>query len=291
MQNPLLKKLRKCWNCSSKIYYYEANNLKERLDVILVNKGLFDSRSAAAASIMAGVVFVNGQREDKAGKKFEESDETLDISIAKDICPYVGRGGLKLEGAANEFDISLHNNVTVDIGASTGGFTDYMLQNGASKVYAVDVGYGQLDWKLRNDDRVVNLERTNIRHLTDEQIPELVDFITIDVSFISLKLVFPVASRLLKEDGQIVALVKPQFEAGKNQVGKKGIVRDLAVHKEVIENVIEYAHDNDLFATNLTQSQITGAKGNQEYLILLKKRLGSNDVELNIDKIDEVINR
>lgn len=263
--------------------------MKERLDTILVNKGLFESRSAAAASIMAGVVFVNGIREDKAGKKFDINDETLKISITKDICPYVGRGGLKLEGAVSEFGVSLHNNVTVDIGASTGGFTDFMLQNGASKVYAIDVGYGQLDWKLRNDERVVNLERTNIRHLDYDKVPEPIDFISIDVSFISLKLVLPVATKLLKNWGKIIALIKPQFEAGKNQVGKKGIVRDPAVHKEVINNVINYAKESDLYAVKITKSQITGTKGNQEYLILLKKELDKGETTLTEQIIDNII--
>lgn len=261
--------------------------MKERLDVLLVKKGFFDSRHAASASVMAGVIFVNGQREDKAGKKFEEN---IDIEVAKDICPYVGRGGLKLEGAANEFSIDLHNNVTVDIGASTGGFTDYMLQNGAKKVYAIDVGYGQLDWKLRNDDRVVNLERTNVRHLDTSIIEEPIDFISIDVSFISLNKVLPVASKLLGEKGIIVALVKPQFEAGREQVGKKGIVRDLSVHNEVIHNVVNYGEENGLTATDLIKSPIKGAKGNQEYLILLKNQPEKDDIKLDSEKIDTVIN-
>ena len=260
--------------------------MKERLDVLLVNKGFFESRQAAAASVMAGVVYVNGQREDKAGKKFNDD---VEVTITQDICPYVGRGGLKLEGAANKFGFDLHNNVAVDIGASTGGFTDFMLQNGAKKVYSIDVGYGQLDWKLRNDPRVVNLERTNIRHLDFALIEEPVDFISIDVSFISLKLVLPVATSLLGELGQIVALVKPQFEAGKSQVGKKGIVRDLNIHKEVIENVVFFAKENGLCAVDLTKSPITGAKGNQEYLILLKKQSDPRDLELTDDTIDKVI--
>ena len=261
--------------------------MKERLDTLLVKKGLFDSKAAAAASIMAGVVYVNGQREDKAGKKL---DEDVDISVVQNICPYVGRGGLKLEGAAREFGFDLHNNVTVDIGASTGGFTDFMLKNGAKKVYAIDVGYGQLDWKLRNDDRVVNLERTNVRYLDTALIADPIDFISIDVSFISLKLVLPVASEIIKAGGQIVALVKPQFEAGKEQVGKGGIVKDPSIHKEVILRVCGYAKDNGLNPVDLTKSPITGAKGNQEYLILLKKETGSSDEMLTEQKIDEVIN-
>ena len=259
---------------------------KERLDILAVEKGLFKSRQAAAASIMAGVVYVNGQREDKAGKKLPEE---VEITVKEDICPYVGRGGLKLAGAASAFGFDLHNKVTVDIGASTGGFTDFMLQNGASKVYSIDVGYGQLDWKLRNDNRVVNLERTNIRHLDTSLIEEPVDFISVDVSFISLKLVLPVASKILGEKGQIVALIKPQFEAGKNQVGKKGIVRDRAVHKEVIEKVIEYSNENGLKAVDLARSPITGAKGNIEYLVMLENYDHDEHKIVETGLIDDIV--
>ncbi len=262
--------------------------MKERLDTLLLRKGLADSRQAAAASIMAGVVYVNGQREDKAGKKLNED---VEISVVQDICPYVGRGGLKLEGAAKEFGLDLHNNITVDIGASTGGFTDFMLKNGATKVYAIDVGYGQLDWKLRNDERVVNLERTNVRYLDTALITDSIDFISIDVSFISLKLVLPIAAEILKDGGSIVALVKPQFEAGKEQVGKGGIVKDPVIHRQVIQNVISYAEDNDLYAESLTKSPITGAKGNQEYLILLKKELSDTKSVITDNMIDDILNR
>ena len=213
--------------------------MKDRLDIILTEKGLFPSREKAKASIMAGLIYVDGQRVDKPGTSV---DSEAEITIKEDLCPYVSRGGLKLEKAIDLYGFSLENAVAVDIGASTGGFTDCMLQKGASKVFAIDVGYGQLDWKLRNDD---NMEKCNIRYLDFDTVDKDVDFISIDVSFISLKLVFPVASKLLGEDGCLVCLVKPQFEAGRNQVGKKGIVRDPAVHKEVIENVIRYGEEND----------------------------------------------
>lgn len=245
------------------------NTLKQRLDTLLVNKGLFPSREKAKASIMAGIVFVDGQRSDKAGNMVEEDAE---IFVKENQCPYVSRGGLKLEKSMNTFDLTMDKKVCMDIGASTGGFTDCMLQNGATKVYAVDVGYGQLDYSLRKDDRVVNMEKCNIRYLDPESIDDVIDFISIDVSFISLKLVFPVATKLLKEDGKLVCLVKPQFEAGREQVGKKGIVRDEKVHLEVIENVINYAMDNELYPTGLTFSPVTGAKGNIEYLLCLSKK-------------------
>ena len=211
--------------------------MKKRLDLLTVERGLFDSRERAKASIMAGVVYVDGMRVDKAGTSV---DETAEITVKEDICPYVSRGGLKLEKALKTWDFSLKGANAVDIGASTGGFTDCMLQSGARQVFCIDVGYGQLDWKLRNDERVVNMEKCNVRTLDIDSVGRDVDFISIDVSFISLKLVFPVAAELLKEDGCLVCLVKPQFEAGREQVGKKGIVRDPAVHREVIENVIRY---------------------------------------------------
>jgi 23S rRNA (cytidine1920-2'-O)/16S rRNA (cytidine1409-2'-O)-methyltransferase len=243
--------------------------LKERLDVVLVNRGFFQSRERAKASIMAGIVYVDGMREDKAGTGVNPD---ADIYIKEDTYPYVSRGGLKLAKAISAFGLVLENSVAVDIGASTGGFTDCMLKNGARKVYSIDVGYGQLDWNLRNDPRVVNLEKVNIRYLEKDKIVESADFISIDVSFISLKLVFPVASELLSDEGKLVCLVKPQFEAGREQVGKKGIVRDQAVHKQVIENVIEYAKANGLYPQGLDFSPMTGAKGNIEYLLLLSKQ-------------------
>lgn len=245
-----------------------VKNLKERLDTLLVRQGYYESREKAKRAIMAGIVFVNGQKSDKAGNMI---DTEAEIFVKENICPYVSRGGLKLEKSMKYFDLDLTGDVCMDIGASTGGFTDCMLQNGAVKVYAVDVGYGQLDWKLRTDERVVNMEKCNVRYLDPETIAEPIDFISIDVSFISLKLIFPVAAQLLADDGHIVCLVKPQFEAGREQVGKKGIVRDRKVHEEVIENVIRYAADNGLYPHGLTFSPVTGAKGNIEYLLYLSK--------------------
>lgn len=218
---------------------------------------------------MAGIVYVDGQKTDKAGTAV---DDQAEIYIKENLCPYVSRGGLKLEKALDLFGFHLQQAVCMDIGASTGGFTDCMLQKGARKVFAVDVGYGQLDWKLRNDPRVVNMEKVNIRYLDLDTVDRDLDFISIDVSFISLKLVFPVASRLLGPEGSLVCLVKPQFEAGREQVGKKGIVRDQNVHKEVIEKVISYGQENGLYAWGLTYSPVTGAKGNIEYLLYLKKK-------------------
>ncbi len=247
--------------------------MKDRLDVILVEKGFFQSREKAKSAIMAGIVYVDGQRTDKAGTQVNHDS---DFFIKQDICPYVSRGGLKLEKALKEFDFKLDNAVCCDIGASTGGFTDCMLQNGAKKVFAIDVGYGQLDWKLRNDQRVVNMEKVNIRYLDFDTVDKEIDFISIDVSFISLKLVFPVAEKLLSETGSIVCLVKPQFEAGKEQVGKKGIVRDIKVHREVIEKVIGYGAECGLFPHGLTFSPVTGAKGNIEYLLHLKKTVNND---------------
>lgn len=257
------------------------NSLKERIDVILTEKGFFPSREKAKAALMAGIVFVNGQKVDKAGTIIDDESE---IYVKENLCPYVSRGGLKLEKALNEFNISVDGFVCTDIGASTGGFTDCMLQNGACKVYAIDVGYGQLDYKLRIDERVVNMEKVNIRYLDFDTIKDPINFISIDVSFISLKLVFPVASKLLIPGGELVCLVKPQFEAGREQVGKKGIVRDRKVHEEVLRNVAEYGKDNGLSVSGITFSPITGAKGNIEYLMHLVK----SDDEPSFD-IDEAI--
>lgn len=243
--------------------------MKNRLDMVLVEKGLFSSREKAKASIMAGIVYVDGQRVDKAGTPI---DASADIHIKENLCPYVSRGGLKLEKALETFGFQLQDALCADIGASTGGFTDCMLQKGAKKVFAIDVGYGQLDWKLRQDQRVVNMEKTNVRYLDIDAVGRNMDFISIDVSFISLKLVFPVAARLLRETGSIVSLVKPQFEAGREQVGKKGIVRDQNVHREVIEKVMGYGKDSGLYPHGLTYSPVTGAKGNIEYLLYLKKQ-------------------
>ena len=243
---------------------------------------MFPSREKAKASVMAGLVYVDGQRVDKPGTSVSTDAE---ITVKEVLCPYVSRGGLKLEKALELYGFSLENATAVDIGASTGGFTDCMLQKGAKKVFAIDVGYGQLDWKLRNDPRVVNMEKTNVRYLDTDTVDSDVDFISIDVSFISLKLIFPVAAKLLADDGSLVCLVKPQFEAGRSQVGKKGIVRDASVHKEVIENVIGYGKDNGLYSHGLTYSPVTGTKGNIEYLLYMKKTPA--DTEPDIDRTVE----
>ncbi|MDO4868935.1 MAG: TlyA family RNA methyltransferase [Bacillota bacterium] len=257
--------------------------MKKRLDVTTVEMGLFPSREKAKASIMAGLVYVDGQRIDKPGTPVSE---TAKISVREDLCPYVSRGGLKLEKALKSFVFDLEGVNAVDIGASTGGFTDCMLQNGASHVYCIDVGYGQLDWKLRNDPRVTNMEKCNIRYLDTSLIDRKIDFISIDVSFISLKLVFPVASELLSEEGSLVCLVKPQFEAGREQVGKKGIVRDPAVHEQVISNVIAYGEENGLYSHGLTFSPVKGTKGNIEYLLFMRKKKCDNGID-----IEEVVMR
>lgn len=241
--------------------------MKERLDVLLVQRGLAASREKAKAVIMSGNVFVDGQREDKAGTTF---DEKVDIVVRGKTLPYVSRGGLKLEKAVHQFGVELEGKICMDIGSSTGGFTDCMLQNGAVKVYAVDVGHGQLDWKLRQDERVVCMEKTNIRYVTPEDIADRLDFASVDVSFISLTKVLLPAKQLLKEDGQIVCLIKPQFEAGREKVGKKGVVRDKKVHREVIEMVIDYAVSIGFEVLNLEYSPIKGPEGNIEYLLYLQ---------------------
>ncbi len=242
---------------------------KERIDVLLVEEGFFRSRERAKAALMEGVVFVDGERIDKAGTKISEEAH---ITVKGDDCPYVSRGGYKLEKALKVFGTDLTGRTCVDIGASTGGFTDCMLQNGAAKVYAIDVGYGQLDWKLRTDERVVNIEKCNVRYLTPEQVPEKAGFISVDVSFISLELIFPVMAGLLNDDGQAVCLIKPQFEAGRDEASAgKGVIRDPAVHEKVIQKVIDSAGENGLFMTGLSYSPVKGAKGNIEYLISLAK--------------------
>ena len=241
---------------------------KTRLDVLLTERGLLDSRQKAQATIMSGIVFVNGQRVDKVGTAV--SNDAL-IEIRGTTFPYVSRGGLKLEKAMQTFPLTLTGKICADIGASTGGFTDCMLQNGAKKVYAVDVGYGQLDWKLRNDARVVCMERTNARYLTHEEIPEELDFASVDVSFISLKLIFPALYGLLREGGEIACLIKPQFEAGREKVGKKGVVRDPAVHLEVLEHFLIHAKENHFTVLGITYSPIRGPEGNIEYLGFLRK--------------------
>ncbi len=241
---------------------------KIRLDVALVEKGFAESREKAKALIMAGIVYVNNQKSDKAGNTVKADDL---IEVRGETLKYVSRGGLKLEKAVNVFDFSLNNCICADIGASTGGFTDCMLQNGAKKVYAIDVGYGQLAWKLRTDDRVINLERTNFRYVTKEQVPDDLDFASVDVSFISLSLILPVMYTLLKDGGQAVCLIKPQFEAGKENVGKKGVVRDKNIHIAVIDKIIGLLEINNFTLLGLDFSPVKGPEGNIEYLCHIKK--------------------
>lgn len=244
--------------------------MKERLDVILVRQGYAPSREKAKALLMAGNVFVDNQREDKAGTLFDESK--IKIEVKGRPLPYVSRGGLKLERAVGQFPIVLQDKVCMDIGASTGGFTDCMLQNGAARVYAIDVGHGQLDWKLRNDERVVCMEKTNFRYVTDENIGEPIDFASVDVSFISLTKILIPARKLLRQGGEMVCLIKPQFEAGRDKVGKKGVVRDRAVHIEVVRRIVDYADMIGFCVKGLTYSPIKGPEGNIEYLMWLEKR-------------------
>lgn len=256
--------------------------MKKRLDVLLVERRLADSREKAKAVIMTGNVFVNGQREDKAGTTFDE--EKAQIEIKGHTMKYVSRGGYKLEKAIDVFGVDVRDKVCMDIGSSTGGFTDCMLQNGAVKVFAVDVGRGQLDWKLRQDERVISMEKTNIRYVTPEDIGEPVAFASVDVSFISLGLVLPAARELLTADGRMVCLIKPQFEAGREKVGKKGVVRDPAVHIEVIEKVIGIADQLHFKVLGLDYSPIKGPEGNIEYLIYLEKR--PEDEAILHEKVD-----
>lgn len=241
---------------------------KTRLDVLLVERGVLESRQKAQATIMSGLVYVGGRRMDKPGAAVPDDAE---IEIRGNTLQYVSRGGLKLEKAMASFPITLAGAVCADIGASTGGFTDCMLQNGADKVYAVDVGYGQLAWRLRSDERVVCLERTNARYLSREHIPEELDFASVDVSFISLKLILPPLCALLREGGHAASLIKPQFEAGREKVGKKGVVRDPAVHREVLERFLEHAQAAGFAVLGLTYSPIRGPEGNIEYLGYLEK--------------------
>ncbi|WP_026527505.1 TlyA family RNA methyltransferase [Butyrivibrio sp. VCD2006] len=248
---------------------------KERLDVILVSRGLAPSREKAKAVIMAGDVFVNGQREDKPGTSFDESKITS-LEVKGEQLPYVSRGGLKLEKAMKSFELKLDGFVCMDIGASTGGFTDCMLQNGAIKVYAVDVGHGQLAWKLRSDERVVCMEKTNFRYLTRDDIDDDLDFASVDVSFISLTKILIPARKLLKDGGEMVCLIKPQFEAGREKVGKKGVVREPETHEEVICKVIDFAHIIGFKVLNLDFSPVRGPEGNIEYLLYIKKDESKN---------------
>lgn len=259
---------------------------KERLDVLLVQQGLATSRELAKAYIMAGNVYVDGQKEDKAGTKVAV---TAALEVKGNQMKYVSRGGYKLEKAIDAFDISLEGKICLDIGASTGGFTDCMLQNGAVKVYAIDVGYGQFAWKLRNDPRVVCLEKTNVRYVTHEQVPDEGDFASIDVSFISLTKVLPAVLGVLSEKGQLVCLIKPQFEAGREKVGKKGVVRDIQVHKEVIEKIASYVRTQGLGILGLSFSPIKGPEGNIEYLIYLDKSRSGMTEEAVQQKLEEVV--
>lgn len=255
---------------------------KERLDILLVEKNLVSSRQLAKSYIMAGKVYVNGNKEEKAGTKI---DVNSDIVVKDNHMKYVSRGGYKLEKAISEFNIELKDKVCMDIGASTGGFTDCMLQNGASKVFSVDVGYGQFDWKLRNDERVVCMEKTNIRYLKHEDINEYIDFASIDVSFISLTKILAPVKELLDEKASLVCLIKPQFEAGKENVGKKGVVKDKKVHKSVIINVLGYAKSIGLKVSCVSYSPIKGPEGNIEYLAYLHKNCST----IYIDQVDEIV--
>lgn len=258
--------------------------MAERLDIALVERGLIPSREKAKAVIMSGVVYVNQQRADKPGQSIKAEDS---IEVRGETLKYVSRGGLKLEKAMAAFDLSLKDYICMDIGASTGGFTDCMLQNGAVKVYSVDVGYGQLAWSLRTDPRVVNLERTNIRYVTQEQVPDELDFVSVDVSFISLKLVLPTAFRLLKEGCKAVCLVKPQFEAGREHVGKKGVVKDPEVHLMVLEKAIAFSKELGFDILGLDYSPIKGPEGNIEYLLLLQK--GTGMVQISESRPREIV--
>ena len=262
--------------------YEKGYSMKERLDVLLVQRGLAPSREKAKVMIMEGNVFVAGQREDKAGTSF---DEKVEIEVRGNTLKYVSRGGLKLEKAMANFGISLDGKICMDIGASTGGFTDCMLQNGAKKVYSVDVGYGQFAWKLRQDERVVCMEKTNIRYVTPQDIDDFLDFAAVYVSFISLTKVLPAAKELLTEHGEMVCLIKPQFEAGKEKVGKKGVVRDPKVHEEVIEKVISFAQEIGFGVKNLEFSPIKGPEGNIEYLVYIQKGMESQEEPVDVKAV------
>ena len=257
--------------------------MNSRLDVELVNKGLVESREKAKALIMAGQVYIDGQKAYKAGDKVKEGQM---IEIKGTPMPFVSRGGLKLDKSVKCFDLKCGDMVCADIGASTGGFTDCMLQNGAKKVYSIDVGYGQLAWQLRNDPRVVNMERTNIRYLDFELIQDDISFVSIDVSFISLKLVLPVAYKMLTDSGKLVALIKPQFEAGREEVGKKGVVRDIEIHRKVIRNTVAIAADIGFSVRGLDFSPIKGPEGNIEFLLYLSK----DDEKVNLVDDEKILN-
>ena len=269
-------------------------DLKERLDVLLVKKGLVNSRQQAKAVIMAGEVFVNGEREDKAGTTF---DEKADIVVKSNKQKYVSRGGFKLEKAINNWPIDLNDKICMDIGSSTGGFTDCMLQNGAKKVYAVDVGTNQLAWSLRSNEKVVSMEKTNIRYLTTDQVNDKIQFASVDVSFISLCKILVPARELLEEKAQMVCLIKPQFEAGREKVGKKGVVRDKKVHVEVIEQVMLFAYNNQFDILEIDYSPIKGPEGNIEYLIYIQKNTEKHESSYNwedlvtLDDMKDICNK
>ncbi len=260
--------------------------MKQRLDVLLVERGLAESREKAKAIIMSGNVFVDGVREDKAGTSFEEK---VKIEVKGHTLPYVSRGGLKLEKAIKEFEVSVQDKVCMDVGSSTGGFTDCMLQNGATKVYAIDVGTNQLAWKLRQDPRVVSMEKTNIRYILPEHLQDVIQFASIDVAFISLTKVLEPVKGVLSEDGEVVCLIKPQFEAGREQVGKKGVVRDRKVHEQVIEHIIEYVNSLEFTVLQLAYSPIKGPEGNIEYLLHIKKGQDDRQRVYTQEMIKEIV--
>lgn len=259
--------------------------MKQRLDNYLVENGFVETRSKAQSLIMAGEVYINNQKASKAGEQIKGDEK---IEVRSKGLKYVSRGGLKLEKAMKSFPINLDNKICMDIGASTGGFTDCMLQNGADKVYSIDVGYGQLAWKLRTDERVINLERTNFRFVTHDEVPDEIDFFSVDVSFISLKLILPPAFELLRDGGEAVCLIKPQFEAGKENVGKKGVVRDINVHKSVICGVLQFTKEIGFSVLGLDFSPIKGPEGNIEYLMYIKK--GGDNTDITDDYIDSIVN-
>lgn len=259
------------------------HNKKERIDKLLVDKEFFRTREKARAAIMSGIIFIGEQRIDKPG---EMVNVDSDIIARHNEIPYVSRGGLKLKKAIDTFNLNLSDKIAADIGASTGGFTQCLLLHGAKKVYAIDVGYGQLAWELRNDERVVCMERTNARYITPQHVNDIIDIVTIDTSFISLKLILPAIQNILKDEGEIVCLVKPQFEAGKDEVGKKGVVRDATIHIQVITNIIDYALSNGLSVEGITFSPIKGPKGNIEFLLYLKRKAS----ELNVEDYKQIIN-
>ena len=266
---------------------------KKRLDILVFESGLAESREKAKALIMSGVIYVDNQKADKPGTTYPA---TANVELRGNKMPYASRGGYKLEKALKVFPVDLHGCIAMDIGASHGGFTDCMLQNGAAKVYSVDVGYGQLVWKLRNDERVVNLERTNIRYITEEQVPDRLDFFSVDVSFISLCLVLPAARPLLRDGGTAVCLIKPQFEAGRENVGKKGVVRDRMVHEEVIKKIVDFCLSNGFSVLGLDFSPIKGPEGNIEYLAYLQKSdtpelSGQYDIKALVNASHEQLDR